>query len=224
MRVLSALLILMLLGAFVYADDAAEAKPEPAVETVDELLKRIEAAHKEHKDFQGKFEQTRFLPLFGDSIKSSGRFVFKKPDQVRWEYTAPHKSILVVQGERGRKWSESTRRVEAFRLADDRGLDAVVTQLFTWFKGEFTKLKDSYEVEIKSREPLVLSMTPKSEALQRFIAAIEVSFSQGQDYITSVKLIEPERSDDEQAGYTLYAFTDTRLDAGVKDAEFEIRN
>ena len=103
-------------------DDKEDEKPE----SLDDLLKRIEKEHKEHKDFKGNFDQTKFLPLFGDEIKSNGKFVFKKPDHVRWEYTKPHKSILVVTGDSGKKWSESTNRVENFKLGDDRGLDAVV--------------------------------------------------------------------------------------------------
>ena len=141
-------------------DEKGDKKPE----TLDDLLKRIEKSHKEHKDFKGNFEQTKYLPLFGDEIKSNGKFIFKKPDHVRWEYTKPHKSILVVTGDNGKKWSESTNRVENFKLGDDRGLDAVVKQLFTWFKGEFTKLKDDYTVTIEARDPAKLKMVPQAQA------------------------------------------------------------
>lgn len=219
----SLILALLLLGfttpAVVCQEE--EKKTEKKEETVDELLKRVEEAHKEHKDFKGSFDQKKFLALFGDEIKSSGTFVFKKPDHVRWEYAEPHKSILVVTGETGKKWSESTGRVESFKLGDDRGLDAVVKQLFTWFKGEFTKLKDDYKVEIKSRDPVTLKMTPKKEVVKKFIATIEVKFSSDEEEIKSVKIIEPADEGDD-ADYTLYQFKDTKLDSDVKDEEFEI--
>jgi outer membrane lipoprotein-sorting protein len=223
-----ALLLLGFAAPFAVCDDAQEEtpgekpaeKPAKKQETVDDLLKRIEEAQEEHKDFKGSFDQTKLLALFGDEIKSSGSFVFKKPDHVRWEYTKPHKSILVVTGDSGKKWSESTGRVENFKLGDDRGLDAVVKQLFTWFKGEFTKLKDDYEVEIKSREPVTLKMTPKKELVKKFIAAIEVTFTKGEEEIKSVKIIEPAQGDDPD--YTLYTFKDTKLDSDVKDDEFKI--
>lgn len=216
--------ILLLLSAwpFVLADESKPAD-QPKQETLDELLKRIEKAHNDHKDFKGNFDQTKYLPLFGDEIKSSGRFAFKKPDHVRWEYTTPHKSILVVTGETGRKWSESTKRVENFKLGDDRGLDAVVKQLFTWFKGEFTKLKADYEVSIESREPVKLKMTPKNEVVKKFIAAIEVEFTKGEGEISSVKIIEPLQKGDTEPGYTLYAFKDTELDTDIKDDEFKLK-
>lgn len=199
-----------------------EDKPAEKEETLDELLKRIEAAHKEHKDFAGDFEQEKYLPLFDDRINSSGRFAFKKPDHVRWEYTKPHQSILVVTGETGKKWSKATGRTEDVKLADDRGLDAVVKQLFTWFKGEFTKLKDDYDVEVLARKPSKLKMTPKKDAVKKFIASIEVQFGTNDDQITSVKILEPLQPGDDAQGYTLYSFKDTRLDNGVADSEFEI--
>ncbi|MBZ0135353.1 MAG: outer membrane lipoprotein carrier protein LolA [Planctomycetes bacterium] len=214
-------LLLAWVAPLVVCQEANDDKPEKKEETVDELLKRVEDAHKEHKDFKGSFDQTKFLALFGDEIKSNGTFVFKKPDHVRWEYTKPHKSILVVTGESGKKWSEGTGRVESFKLGDDRGLDAVVKQLFTWFKGEFTKLKDDYKVEIKSSEPVTLKMTPKKEVVKKFIASIEVTFSKGEDEIKSVKIIEPAEEGDDP-DYTLYTFKDTKLDSDVKDEEFKI--
>ncbi|MEZ5993400.1 MAG: outer membrane lipoprotein carrier protein LolA [Planctomycetota bacterium] len=199
-------------------DEKGDKKPE----TLDDLLKRIEKSHKEHKDFKGNFEQTKYLPLFGDEIKSNGKFIFKKPDHVRWEYTKPHKSILVVTGDNGKKWSESTNRVENFKLGDDRGLDAVVKQLFTWFKGEFTKLKDDYTVTIEARDPAKLKMVPKKEIVKKFIASIEVKFGKEEAEIASVKIVEPLTEGDEEAGYTLYEFKDTKLDSDVEDSEFKI--
>lgn len=225
MRWILALLLIAAVTPVVLADDAAEEKPkteEAKLETLEDLLKRIEQAHKEHKDFKGGFEQTKYLPEFDDKIESSGKFVFKKPDHVRWEYEKPHKSILVVTGDSGKKWSESTGRTENFKLGDDRGLDAVVKQLFTWFKGEFTKLKDDYDVEIASRKPVTLKMTPKNKTVKQFIASIEVKFTEGEDQIDSVKIIEPAAEGDDPA-YTLYKFKDTKLDSDVKDSEFEIK-
>lgn len=226
MRWILALLLIAAVTQVVLADDAAEEKPkteEAKPETLEDLLKRIEQAHKEHKDFKGSFEQTKYLPEFDDKIESSGKFVFKKPDHVRWEYEKPHKSILVVTGDSGKKWSESTGRTENFKLGDDRGLDAVVKQLFTWFKGEFTKLKDDYDVEIAERDPVKLKMTPKKDIVKKFIATIEVKFTKGEDQIESVKIIEPKDEEDLDAAYTLYEFKDTKLDSDVKDSEFEIK-
>jgi outer membrane lipoprotein-sorting protein len=222
-----ALLLAAMLTPGVIAQDTT--KPDekedtkPKEETVDELLKRVEEAHKEHKDFKGNFTQTKYLPAFDDKIESSGRFVFKKPDHVRWEYEKPHKSILVITGESGKKWSESTGRTESFKLGDDRGLDAVVKQLFTWFKGEFTKLKDDYDVEVTARNPATLKMTPKKELVKKFIAGIEVKFTDAEKEIKSVRISEPLQAGDEEPAYALYEFTDTRLDSDVKDEEFEIK-
>ncbi|MBX3472779.1 MAG: outer membrane lipoprotein carrier protein LolA [Planctomycetes bacterium] len=229
MRALFALLAITLLATLCVAQEAApgeppkeEPKPAEKEETLGDLLKRIESAHKEHKDFAGIFEQEKYLPLFDDKITSSGRFAFKKPDHVRWEYTKPHESILVVTGETGKKWSKATSRVEDVKLSDDRGLDAVVKQLFTWFKGEFTKLTDDYDVEILARKPSKLKMTPKKDAVKKFIAAIEVQFAANDDQIASVKILEPMQPGDDAQGYTLYTFKDTRLDKGVADSEFQI--
>lgn len=192
-------------------------KEAPKEETVEEVLKRIEKDHTDHKNFAGKFTQKKHLLLFDDVIESSGRFVFKKPDHVRWEYSKPHESILVIAGDDGQKWNETTKRVEKFKLSDERGLDAVVKQLFTWFKGEFNKLTEDYTISIIERKPTKLKMVPKKEAVKKFIASIEVAMAEGDKEISSVKITEP--GDD----YTLYTFSDTKLDGDIKDEEFSIK-
>ena len=211
MRLALALLSLLIIAQLAIAEDA------PNAETVAECLKRIEKSQSDHKDFIGKFKQEKHIALFDEVIESGGRFVFRKPNNVRWEYEKPHQSILVIAGDDGQKWTETTRKVEKFKLSDDRGLDAVVKQLFTWFKGEFTKLGDDYEVEIAERSPTKLKMTPKKEIVKKFIASIEVKFGEKDESIATVKITEP--GDD----YVLYTFSDTKLDSGVKDEEFEIK-
>lgn len=211
MRLALATMMLLLNASHVVAEDA------PKQETVAECLKRIETSQKDHKDFTGKFKQEKHIMLFDEIIESSGRFVFRKPNNVRWEYEKPHQSILVISSDGGQKWTETTKKVEKFKLSDDRGLDAVVKQLFTWFKGEFTKLGDDYDVEIAERSPTKLKMTPKKDIVKKFIAGIEVEFTEKDAAIASVKITEP--GDD----YVLYTFSDTKLDSGVKDEEFEIK-
>jgi outer membrane lipoprotein-sorting protein len=205
------------------AEDAAEPKEEPKEEpeeSLEALLRRIENAHKDHRDFSGSFDQRRYLPLFEDTIESSGTFAFRRPDHVRWEYSAPHRSVLVVRGDSGHRWSAATDRVERFRLADDRGLDAVVNQLFTWFRGEFTKLTDDYEVSIEQREPPILELTPKAEAVRRYISRIRVTLD-AELNIKSIRLLEP-AEEGEEPGYTHYEFKDTRLNRDLEDSVFRI--
>ena len=226
MRTTIVVLCLLLGICVAVAEDAPKAvepketpkeAPKAKEESVEDVLKRIEKDHSEHKNFAGNFKQEKHVLLFDDVIESSGRFVFKKPDHVRWEYSKPHESILVIAGENGEKWNETTKKVEKFKLSDERGLDAVVKQLFTWFKGEFNKLTDDYTITILERKPSKLKMVPKKDLLKKFIAAVEVGMAEGDKEIATVKITEP--GDD----YTLYSFTGTKLDGDIKDDEFSIK-
>lgn len=199
-----------------------EKKADPEKKTIADLLGRIEKRHKDHKDFKGDFKQTKYLPLFDDKVESSGVFVFRKPDSVRWEYKKPHQSILVVSKDAGKKWSAATGKVESFKLSEDRALDAVVSQMFTWFKGEFTKLGDDYSIEKLEYKSVRLKLTPKKQGLKKYIESIEVTFNADESRLESVKLIEPLKKDDDTAGYTLYKFENTKLDSKVQDKQFNI--
>ena len=74
-----------------------------------------------------------------------------------------------------------------------------------------------------SRKPTKLKMTPKKRMVKKFIANIEVEFAKGDDSIDSVKIVDPLIKGDTENEYTLYTFTNTKLDTGVKDDVFKIK-
>ena len=62
-----------------------------AVAVVDAIQKQYDATN----TFQARFIQKSFLKILGQSQKAEGTVAIKKPGQMKWDYKAPDRQILV---------------------------------------------------------------------------------------------------------------------------------
>ena len=56
----------------------------------------IQSAAEKIKSVSANFSQEKHLQILIKPLVSKGRFYFLAPDSVRWEYTSPVKSILLM--------------------------------------------------------------------------------------------------------------------------------
>lgn len=59
------------------------------------LVKNISAAHQKLKTLSADFIQEKTSTLFIDKVVQKGKFYFKAPKQLRWEYTSPKAFTLI---------------------------------------------------------------------------------------------------------------------------------
>src|SRR5438874_11849964 len=69
---------------------------------VDEVVKKVDAAKAGVETLAGEFTQKNRVKLFKQELASKGRLYFKKPRQIRWEYTAPDPSVMILDGNQAR--------------------------------------------------------------------------------------------------------------------------
>ena len=60
------------------------------------LLQRVSEAQRKITTLQADFEQRRVSHLLAEPSVMSGRFYFRAPDEVRWEYTSPRQMTVVI--------------------------------------------------------------------------------------------------------------------------------
>ena len=63
-----------------------------------DVVKKVDAAKAGVETLSGEFTQKNRVKLFKQELTSKGRFYFRKPRQIRWEYTAPDPSALILDG------------------------------------------------------------------------------------------------------------------------------
>ena len=97
-RVLAALLVAVSLPGVAVAEDPLPPELKGG-EKLAALLQRVTATQLATTSLEAVFEQRRVSRLLAEPSVMSGRFYFRAPDLVRWEYTSPRQmTVLINEG------------------------------------------------------------------------------------------------------------------------------
>jgi len=159
-------------------DAAAQARRRE--ERLEALLRELSRELGEVETLRASFVQRKYLEVFEEEVESRGTLALKAPGKLRWEYTSPVKSVLVVNGERAMRErtsrkGETTRRV--YSVAEDPVTRVTSAQVFLWARGRFAEAREGYELSLVSEEPLRLRAVPKDERVREVVAAVELTFA-----------------------------------------------
>jgi outer membrane lipoprotein-sorting protein len=160
---------------------------------------------------QADFSQEKHLKILVRPLISTGRFVFQAPGSLRWEYSTPLRSVLIMHDGRIKKYVEVNGD-----LVEERGLrldamQVVLGEISGWLEGRFTE-NASFDVSYRDEHTVVL--TPKKEGMRTFIQSIELGLADQAGLLNSVTIFEGPDS------FTRLLFAKSVLNQPVADSLF----
>ena len=122
-----------------------------------------------------RFVQERHLSLFTEPLRSEGFLCFEKPGRIRWETTAPYKSILVSDGSGVAQFEWTDEKWQKLDLGLGDALQNVVSQIAGVMDGRYAGDSRNYTATVTNcTDELVITLIPKNETMRKMMAAIEV--------------------------------------------------
>ncbi len=151
------------------------------------------------------------MAILAGPLISHGVFYYQAPGSLRWEYSRPVQSILLMHAGKIRRFVKGT---DSFQEESSGGLEAmqvVLDQITFWLKGRF----DESPMFASKLEPSgLITLTPKDDALRAVIEKIDIRMTQQPGIIKDVVIYES------QDTYTRMLFTNTILNETMDDAVF----
>jgi outer membrane lipoprotein-sorting protein len=174
--------------ALVASATGAAADPLPLADVV----QKVDAAKAGVETLAGEFTQKNRVKLFKEELSSKGRLYFKKPRQIRWEYTAPDPSVLILDGNKATLTTPGAAP-QVFDLDKDATMRAIFDQLLTWLgPGSLAAARDDYELATAGTAAApVLVLTPKlASTIGKAFTRIELRLDAKTWLMKSIKLVE----------------------------------
>lgn len=191
-----------------------DAQPPPSVRP-EEVARQIEARYDRIRDFSADFVQTYVAGVLRKRIVERGTLQVKRPDRMRWVYTAPEEKVFVADGSQLYSYLPADRQVIVSPLpAED---EATTAALFLAGKGRLTRdfavryadpadtPADTWALRLDPRRAerdydwLVLVVERRTLRLRRLVAA------------------------DRQGGVSTFDFSRVKENAGLADTLFVFR-
>ena len=181
--------ILIILFTFHFSLLTSTAQTKLTAEQQKEIIEKVNKSAMAASSMQCDFSQTKKMKLLSKEMQSKGVMYFKRPNQLRWQYTAPYDYTFILNGDKVQlKSTKSTKNIDVqgnkmFRQISDIILNSVT--------GGSLKSSADFSVEVyKSAEGYFARMYPKKKELKQIYQAIEIYFNPSLTLISSVKMIE----------------------------------
>jgi len=178
----------LVVGIALLASVTAAAEGPPLADVV----AKVDAAKAGVETLAGEFTQKNRVKLFKQELTSKGKLYFKKPRQIRWEYTAPDPSVLILDGNKATLTTPGAAP-QVFDLDKDATMRAIFDQLLTWLgPGSLAAARDDYELATAGTAAApTLVLTPKlASTIGKAFARIELRLDPKSWLMKSIKLVE----------------------------------
>jgi outer membrane lipoprotein carrier protein len=162
---------------------------------------------------QAGFVQRKHLKILSRPLVSEGRFYFRSPDALRWEYLSPVRSVLLLSGGDVKRYISQNNRLVEDRHGSAQVMKFILPEIAAWSRGRFDSSPAFYAVlHPGSRTRIVL--TPKDRNLGAMIQTVEITLSSKPGEIEAVRIIESDEA------YTDIEFKNIRTNSRIDDVLF----
>ena len=201
--------ILLLAALLVSAASAALAgDPTPAAE-----WERLRADFSPIRSIEADFVQEKHLKILARPLVSAGSFAFRAPGDIRWEYLSPVRSLVVIHGERLRRFLWADGRYEEAGGMQAQAMGLVLDEIKDWLSGHFENSK-VFAAELKPGTPARIELTPREEAMKKYIQSATLVLSEQPGVLESIEIREGPDS------WTLLRFENIGLNRDLPDSLF----
>jgi len=181
-----------------------------------DLLGELKVAAAATETLESPFVQEKYLEVFDEKLLSQGQFVYRKPDQLRWELLTPVASGFILQGDKGERWNSLSHERDKFSVKNDPIMGMIARQLLAWAQVDLDWLQHRYRMELVSNEPVTLKLYPLDSGEAGFLDHLRVQFSVDRSHVSEVQMIE-------QGGdSTVIRFTDVKVNSPLPADAFQV--
>ena len=162
----------------------------PAPPDASRVLRSLERAGQGLKTMKADFVETKVIVLLSDKQETRGDVMLQVPGRLRWNYTSPQPSVMVIKDGAFARYIPRSKQV--FRGAAKGEADLLVG-----FGPGAASLGKKYEVTLVGQEAVagapawVLDLKPRAEATSGLFAAIRLWVDEARSIPVQTRLTEP---------------------------------
>jgi outer membrane lipoprotein-sorting protein len=166
------------------------------------------------QSIQARFIQKKQMKILSRPLLSQGRFFFQAPASVRWEYTAPVKSILLMHGGSLKRYISSGGGFTEEAAGRLPAMEIVMQEMSAWLHGQFDQSQYFTATLVNDPAPGII-LTPKEKSFARLIKRIELTPSRQPGVLKSILIVEDEKTT------TLFEFQDAQVNKPIPESVFQ---
>jgi outer membrane lipoprotein-sorting protein len=143
------------------------ADPQPILQDLQHKMASLSSVYFE-------LTQERHMKLFTGPLKSEGFILIERPDQIRWETTAPYQSILLGDHRSVAQFEFTDGKWVKLKLGFPQMLQRVMEQMSLMNQGKLDVLTGDYTISVSTGSVVAVTLVPKDENVRATLSSLEV--------------------------------------------------
>ncbi len=183
---------------------------------IDDTVQKLQLVYEKTGDFRAAFTQETFNKSLKRTMTEEGSVFFKKPRNMRWDYSKPEVKKLIINPQKA--WLYLPREKAAYvQKADNIFQSATLLR----FLSGLGKLKDDFRINYAAPEALdkhgnyLLKLTPKEK--NSYLQALGITLDKDTYFIIQVSF------EDLMGNITTLKFSNIVMNNGLSDKLFKFQ-
>jgi len=182
-----------------------------------EILKeKINKVSENTRTIQSDFIQEKHLTMLEEVIISKGRFLFRKENDVRWEYSSPINYVIVIY--EGKFRIKNDEKISEFDIGSNALFQQINKMIVTAIRGDFVDNPEFEASFFESAKQYRVKLKALNKQVAEMLAGIEIFFSKETLAVERVMFIEPGED------YTNIIFNNRKVNIEITDNQFELND
>ncbi|MDR1695940.1 MAG: outer membrane lipoprotein carrier protein LolA [Endomicrobium sp.] len=164
---------------------------------------------------ESSFEMKEYVSIADRPFVSSGRFYFRKPGSLKWEYLPPFNRGFLINGNKIFSWEEKGGKKEIKDISSKHAAKAMALQLYAFISMDKSKISKTYKIE-DSEDGMVLF--PADDSEKQAVSKINIFFRKDIAAVKEAEIIS------KNGDKSVISFFDTKINEALPQSVFEIEN
>ncbi len=209
-------IFLIIFFLFTILITVAQEKGFKPIENSTELRNDLNALTANSSTIQSDFVQEKHLSFLSENIISKGKFAFKNPDLLRWEYTEPFNYIIVFNDKS--ILINDDGKISSFDTQSNKMFSEINNMMVGTIQGSLFNDSERFNVKyFESEKQYLLELEPKMAEMKSMLKTIKIFIDKTDNSVASIKMIET--SED----YTKINFLNRKLNQPIDITKFQLQ-
>lgn len=178
------------------------------------LQTAIEATSKRTTSIRSKFTQFKYLDVLEDEIESTGNFLFRAPNHLKWEYLEPFEYTILRKGDK--MLIKDGASVKEYDINSNAVFSAINSMMVKLLTGDFFSSGDYAAEFFENENYYKVALKPQDSQMAEFLDNIELYFGKKD------LLVEYIRMNELSGDYTKIVFSEKTMNIAILDSAFSI--
>ena len=197
---------------------AAGSSHTPEGDGKDSAFEIIKALQKDIHSLSATIHQEKHHAILKDAIYVEGRIFLEKPGLLRWEASAPERSVTVVDSSMLTVYYPDMKEAEQYKLSEHFLAKNTMGFLSSVMWGSLEELEKKFSLNIsRSSGQIVFMLRPLSGIVQRYLSSVRIAYDENTGLPLSFEVVTP------RGDRTRTTLTDTKVNPVLGPETFHIR-